>query len=207
MSETVSGPAVPALFGQALDAVRESTTRPELVLTEIPAPIGLAPYAIAMAGDVRPARHGVDSLLGTGRFVLLHDPEGPDAWEGTFRVVCFAQAPLETDIGLDPFVAGVAWSWLEDALSVRGRPLPLRIGHRDQGRSPPDSASSPARATGPLSSCAPRGRLTRTPSPHPSRPGANCSACSRASRRPPRRSVCSPTSERRVTEPDVLTPT
>jgi hypothetical protein len=72
-----------------------------------------------MAGDVRPARHGVDSLLGTGRFVLLHDPAAPEAWGGTFRVVCFAQAPLETDIGLDPFVAGVAWSWLEDALAAR----------------------------------------------------------------------------------------
>lgn len=73
-----------------------------------------------MAGDVRPARHGVDSLLGTGRFVLLYDPDEPESWGGSFRVVCFAQAPLETDIGLDPFVAGVAWSWLEDALAVRG---------------------------------------------------------------------------------------
>jgi hypothetical protein len=120
VSETVSGPAVPALFGQALSAVHEATTRTELVLTEIPAPTGLAPHAIALAGDVRPARHGVDSLLGTGRFVLLYDPAGPEAWGGTFRVVCFAQAPLETDMALDPFVAGVAWSWLEDALAVRG---------------------------------------------------------------------------------------
>ena len=119
MSETSRGSAVPALFGQALDAVRGAGTRPELVLTEIPAPTGLAPHAIAMAGDVRPARHGVDSLLGTGRFVLLHDPAAPEAWGGTFRVVCFAQAPLETDIGLDPFVAGVAWSWLGDALAAR----------------------------------------------------------------------------------------
>jgi hypothetical protein len=119
VSETSRGSAVPALFGQALDAVRGAGTRPELVLTEIPAPTGLAPHAIAMAGDVRPARHGVDSLPGTGRFVLLHDPAAPEAWGGTFRVVCFAQAPLETDIGLDPFVAGVAWSWLEDALAAR----------------------------------------------------------------------------------------
>jgi hypothetical protein len=119
VSETVRGPAVPAPFGLALEAVREASTRPELVLTEITAPTGLAPYAIALAGDVRPARHGVDSVLGTGRFVLLHDPEAPEAWGGTFRVVCFAQAPLETDIGLDPFVAGVAWSWLEDALAAR----------------------------------------------------------------------------------------
>jgi hypothetical protein len=119
VSETSHGPAVPALFGQALQAVHDAGTRPELVLTEIPAPTGLAPHAIALAGDVRPARHGVDSLLGTGRFVLLYDPDAPEAWGGTFRVVCFAQAPLETDIGLDPFVAGVAWSWLEDALAAR----------------------------------------------------------------------------------------
>ena len=119
MSETARGPAVPALFGHALQAVHDAGIRPELVLTEIPAPTGLAPHAIALAGDVRPARHGVDSLLGTGRFVLLYDPELPEAWGGAFRVVCFAQAPLETEIGLDPFVAGVAWSWLEEALAVR----------------------------------------------------------------------------------------
>jgi hypothetical protein len=119
VSESARAAAVPALFGQALQAVHDATTRPELVLTEIPAPTGLAPHAIALAGDVRPARHGVDSLLGTGRFVLLYDPDSPEAWGGTFRVVCFAQAPLETDIGLDPFVAGVAWSWLEDALAAR----------------------------------------------------------------------------------------
>lgn len=113
------GSAVPALFGQALTSVQAASVRPELVLTEIPAPTGLAPYAIALAGDVRPARHGLDSVLGTGRFVLLHDPAAPEAWGGTFRVVCFAQAPLETDIGLDPFVTGVAWSYLEDALAAR----------------------------------------------------------------------------------------
>ncbi|CAN5388688.1 DUF3000 domain-containing protein [soil metagenome] len=119
MPETVSGPAVPAVFGQALDAVRHASTRPELVLSDIPAPTGIAPYAIALSGDVRPASHGVESLLGSGRFVLLHDPDEPEAWGGAFRVVCFAQAPLETDIGLDPFVAEVAWSWLEDALDAR----------------------------------------------------------------------------------------
>ena len=36
------------------------------------------------------------------RFVLLYDPEEPDAWGGPFRVICYAQAPLETDIGVDP---------------------------------------------------------------------------------------------------------
>jgi hypothetical protein len=119
VSETVRDPAVPALFGQALQAVHDATTRPELVLTEIPAPGGLAPHAIALAGDVRPARHGVDSLLGTGRFVLLYDPAAPEAWGGTFRVVCFAQAPLDVEMAADPVMTAVAWSYLEDALDAR----------------------------------------------------------------------------------------
>jgi len=99
--------------------VRRATLRPELQVNEIPAPTGLAPHAIAMAADVIPVKHGVDSVLGTGRFVLLYDPEQPEAWDGAFRVVCFAQAPLETDIGLDPFVADVAWAWLTDSLGAR----------------------------------------------------------------------------------------
>jgi hypothetical protein len=115
----VSGPAVPALFGLALRAVHDATTRQELVLGEIPAPTGLAPYAIALAGDVRPTRHGVDSLLGTGRFVLLYDPESPEAWGGTFRVVCFAQAPLDIEMALDPMMTDVAWTYLRDALDTR----------------------------------------------------------------------------------------
>lgn len=93
--------------------------RSELVVNEIPAPGQLAPYSTALAADVTPARHGADSELGTGRFILLYDEEEPEAWGGPFRVVCFAQAPLETEIGLDPFLADVAWSWLTDALDAR----------------------------------------------------------------------------------------
>jgi hypothetical protein len=94
--------------------------RQELAVTEIPAPGNLAPYSIALAADVSPARHGEDSDLGTGRFILLYDPSAPEAWGGVFRVVCFVQAPLETDIGIDPFLADVAWSWLVDALEAKG---------------------------------------------------------------------------------------
>lgn len=110
----------PAAFTAAVDAVRAATLRSELTVTEIAAPSGVAPWSIALAADVSPARHGNDSELGTGRFILLHDPESPEAWGGTFRVVCFAQAPLETEIGVDPFLANVAWSWLVDALDSRG---------------------------------------------------------------------------------------
>ena len=120
MPEKVAAPIEPAAFAAAVSAVRSATLRAELVLNEIPAPGNLAPWALALAGDVTPARHGSDSELGTGRFVLLYDPSAPDAWGGQFRVVCFAQAPLETDIGIDPFLADVAWSWLVDALDTHG---------------------------------------------------------------------------------------
>lgn len=95
------------------------TFREDLVVREIPAPSGLAPDAIALAADVRPEEHGVDSPYGTGRIVVLHDPDAPDAWDGAWRIVAFAQAPLEPEIGVDPLLAEVAWSWLVDALSAR----------------------------------------------------------------------------------------
>jgi len=113
-------PQRPAQFAAALDAIRSSSPRPELVVTEISAPGNLAPYAVALSADVTPVRHGSDSEYGTGRFILLYDPEEPESWGGPFRVVCFAQAPLETDIGVDPFLAEVAWAWLVDALDARG---------------------------------------------------------------------------------------
>lgn len=111
---------MPAAFAAARDAVLHAATRPELTVTEIPAPAKLAPHSVALAADVTPPRHGSDSDFGTGRFILLHDPSEPDEWGGAFRVICFAQAPLETEIGLDPFLADVAWSWLVDALDNRG---------------------------------------------------------------------------------------
>lgn len=113
-------PLAPAPFRLAVESVRAAHPRLEVELIGIEAPSGLAPYSFALAADVRPTVHGIDSLLGTGRFVLLYDPEEPEAWEGPFRVVAFAQAPLETEIGVDPFIAEVTWSWLIDALDARG---------------------------------------------------------------------------------------
>lgn len=111
--------SLPAEFAAAVTAIRRSTSRAELVVTEIPAPTQLAPYSIALAANIAPVRHGSDSDLGTGRFILLYDPDEPDGWNGAFRVVCFAQAPLEVEIGLDPFLAEVTWQWLVDALDSR----------------------------------------------------------------------------------------
>lgn len=120
MPVTVAGSAAPPPFAAAIDAIRRAKTRTELTVSEIGAPAGLAPHAVALSADVRPARHDEDSDVGTGRFVLLYDPTAPQAWAGVYRVVCFVQAPLETRVGVDPFLTDVAWSWLVEALDAHG---------------------------------------------------------------------------------------
>ncbi|EPR76084.1 Uncharacterized protein Q1 colocalized with Q [Leifsonia rubra CMS 76R] len=119
MPDSPAGPTPPAAFASAVESLRAAVLRPELAVTEITAPSQIAPWSFALAGDVTPTRHGEDSDLGTGRFVLLYDPEIPDAWGSEFRIICFAQAPLESEIGVDPFLSEVTWSWLVDALDSR----------------------------------------------------------------------------------------
>ncbi len=103
-------------FAEAVATARALPFRADLQVREIAAPSSLAPDAFALAGDVRPGDDSGESEFGTGRLVLLHDPEEPESWSGPWRIVCFAQAPLEPEIGVDPLVTDVAWSWLVDAL-------------------------------------------------------------------------------------------
>lgn len=105
-------------FDAAVAELRATAFRDDIAVREIPTPQNLAPFAIALSADVRPGEDG-DSIYGTGRFILLHDPDEPDAWGGAWRIVIFAQAPLETEIGTDPLLADVTWSWLVDALDSR----------------------------------------------------------------------------------------
>lgn len=69
-----------------------------------------------MSGDVEVG----DDDLATGRFILLHDPAGNDAWNGTFRCVTFARADIEADMAADPLLPSVGWSWLTEALEANG---------------------------------------------------------------------------------------
>ena len=55
-----------------------------------------------------------------GRLVLLHDPAGNAAWQGTFRCVTFARAEVDPEMVSDPLLAQVGWSWLLDALASHG---------------------------------------------------------------------------------------
>lgn len=100
------------VFDEAVSTLMGVSWRPELDVEEIPAPQRIAPYAVAIGADVEAT--GVE--LGNGRLVLLHDPAGNPAWDGTFRCVTYARASVDTEMVTDPLLPGVGWSWLTDAL-------------------------------------------------------------------------------------------
>lgn len=116
MSATKQLADTPEVFTQAVTEINRLQVRPELEISEMPAPRKIAPYSYAITGDV----YDVDDEVGTGRFVLLHDPAGHEAWNGTFRCVTFAKAEIDQDMANDPLLTGVGWSWLIDALNTNG---------------------------------------------------------------------------------------
>ncbi len=138
---------VPALaprpFREAAEQLRSQLLRAEVVVEAVPAPVRLAPYALALAGEVpAPLRRedptpGPIALVGaargvpdddepdelaSGRFVLLHDPAGQAAWEGAFRAVTLTRAVLETEMATDVLLSGVAWSWVVECLAAHDVP-------------------------------------------------------------------------------------
>jgi hypothetical protein len=108
------GSEPPEVFRTALADLRSLQPRPEIEILEAPAPQRLAPYAIALTADVVTD----DIELASGRLVLLHDPDGQEAWEGNWRVVIFAKATLEPEMAADPVLSDVGWAWLEESLSA-----------------------------------------------------------------------------------------
>ena len=108
--------ASPEAFQAAVAQLREARLRPEVFCEEMPAPQRIAPFASALSADV--TVDGED--VGTGRIVLLHDPAGNDAWEGTFRCVAYARAEIDPEMANDPLLAEVGWSWLVEALTAHG---------------------------------------------------------------------------------------
>jgi hypothetical protein len=90
--------------------------RPDVIVRELPPPTRLAPYALALDGELERAGDAVAS----GRFVLLVDPAGQAAWDGVARFVCFARAEVDPEMAGDPVLPEVAWAWLREALEARG---------------------------------------------------------------------------------------
>jgi len=96
-----------------MESLRTVRMRAEVNLDEAPAPQRLAPHAVAMTAEV--LLRGDE--VGSGRFVVLHNPDGHDAWDGTFRVVTFARASLDLEMATDPMVTEVGWAWLMESLA------------------------------------------------------------------------------------------
>jgi Protein of unknown function (DUF3000) len=136
---------VPPEFLHALGTLRKAHCRSELRLAEIPAPARLAPYAVALGAEVLAPGDGSgttpvhgpaamalaaaagtddedDTELATGRFILLHDPDGSAVWDGEFRIVTYIRAQLEPEMGNDEMLGTVAWTWLVEALENHRAP-------------------------------------------------------------------------------------
>src|SRR4029450_1359628 len=78
----------PEAFRRAVEDLGSASWRSELYVEELPAPQRIAPYSAAITADV--VVNGEE--LGSGRFVLLHDPAGTTAWQGTFRFCTLRRA-------------------------------------------------------------------------------------------------------------------
>ncbi|MGW8565438.1 DUF3000 domain-containing protein [Isoptericola sp. NPDC055881] len=114
----------PAPFAAALASLRERRLRGEVHLAEIPGPTRIAPWSVALEGEVAEPD---GEEVATGRFVVLHDPDGQETWQGTFRVVTLVRATLEPELAADPLLADVAWTWVTEALGA-ARVEPVALG-------------------------------------------------------------------------------
>ncbi|WP_434743364.1 DUF3000 domain-containing protein [Micromonospora sp. SH-82] len=110
--------AHPETFARAVAGLRSVTPRAEIVLEEGGAPQRLAPYTFALSATVLRD----DDDVATGRLILLHDPAGHEAWQGTLRLVTYVTADLESELAADPLLPGVGWTWLTDALEAHQAP-------------------------------------------------------------------------------------
>ncbi|WP_216853253.1 DUF3000 domain-containing protein [Phytoactinopolyspora halotolerans] len=123
-------PEAPAAFIRAVETLRSAQFRAEVQLEEPPAPKRLATYTFALSADVIvDDEHDPDpDPVATGRLVLLHEPGGHEAWHGEFRLVTYIRASLEREMGADPLLLAVAWTWLTDALEARSAPYTAASG-------------------------------------------------------------------------------
>jgi Protein of unknown function (DUF3000) len=109
-------PTEPPEFARVVRAMGAARLRPEVLAEPMPAPQRIAPYAAALSADVTVDGNDVS----TGRLIVLHDPDGNDSWDGTFRCVAYARAEIDLEMITDPALAHVGWTWLTEALAAHG---------------------------------------------------------------------------------------
>jgi hypothetical protein len=111
---------VPAPFRAALAALDGVRPRDEITLERIAAPQRLAPFAFALGARISDPAGEEDDEIAVGRFIVLHDPAGHEAWDGTTRCVGYVSASTDEHMVDDAMFSEVAWSWLTDALVDTG---------------------------------------------------------------------------------------
>lgn len=110
----VSHTGVSAAFRDAVAGLSGAGLRREATVGSLPSPTQLAPHTDAVSVTIATASN---EEAASGRLVLLHDPAGVDAWEGTFRIVVFGTSEIETPMAVDTLLPEVAWSWLTEHLA------------------------------------------------------------------------------------------
>jgi len=109
MSQSDRIGTLPADFAAAVHELTTFAWDQRCAMSELQPPTKIAPFAAAVDAELT-------ENDGVGRLILLYDPAGNPAWQGTFRCVSFARADLPAEMVRDPFLVGVGWSWLTDAL-------------------------------------------------------------------------------------------
>jgi hypothetical protein len=117
---STGGDEPPTEFRAALAALEGVLARPEILLEHIPAPQRLAPWAHAIGAQVTEPDGDEDVEIANARFIVLYDPDGHDAWNGTTRCVGYLSAETDEQLVDDAMFSEVAWSWLTDALIEAG---------------------------------------------------------------------------------------
>lgn len=100
-------------FQKITSDILKIKARSEITLTQVPAPQKLAPNAMALSAEV-------SEITATGRFVLLHDPNGQEGWGGHFRCVTFIRSAIDSEMAADPVLCDLGWSYLMDSLEKNG---------------------------------------------------------------------------------------
>jgi hypothetical protein len=112
MERSVPPTVAPARFQAALQSLKQTHVRPEVHLAEAPAPKRVAPYAVAIDGEV--GDEAAPDAEGT--LVVLYDPQGQENWDGQFRLVSYLEVQVDRAEACDPMLPSVAWSWVTDAI-------------------------------------------------------------------------------------------
>lgn len=87
-------------------------------LEEVPAPSKIAPYAAALHAYT--IAEDDELPIATGRFVVLYDPDKQPGWGSRFRIIVHVRSQMDAELGNDPLIGEVVWSWAHDALDECG---------------------------------------------------------------------------------------